>query len=516
MLHKLYGHIAFRGPQEEVVRSWGAHKKDTVLVWRTGGGKTATFVLTATLIPGVVVVLSPLLSLIDDMHRSLVARGIRAFSLHSRKTADETKRTIDELCVQPGRVHVILVTPEYLMRRTDFRQLLKHLREARGYSLRFVLDEAHCLDDYAEFRTVYRQLHLLKDEFPDVPLLAVTGTATKDDAARYAEVLHMQDPVVIVADTVRYDIDVQVLKRQGRGFQDRAAQLIQLLNGSSAHGKMGIVFVATQAAVEKLHTHLDNHFRGDAEERQRLQPSLPTVRRPVFQSYSKLSAEMKIANETQWAKSLDGIMVATATMGMGVNVIGCAWTIHFQLPASITTLQQEMGRSSRDGSGGTAHVLFSSADERVWAYVHSLTARAKAETTTTTGEAEVRRQISESVEEPHRRLRELILALSLSSLCLRQVMRLGVDKVVSGVESPVCPGWEPCSKCNPIISASHSLAPRTGAALPRMTDITEQARLVVGVVCAIRQAGKSSSPSNVVDVACQSAKAATTTAFLST
>jgi RecQ family ATP-dependent DNA helicase len=478
LLKRLFGHASFRGPQASAILHWGIRKKDAVVVWRTGGGKTVLFALTACVHPGITVVVLPLISLIDDMQRVLVAHHVRAAALHSLLTTERIRQVGNDLLRGRSFVNVLLVTPEAIVRRSDLRSMLAKLRAA-GRRLRFVIDEAHCISDYGGFRPAYRHLHLIKEAFPEAPLLALTGTATRDDAVAFAVALKMRpDSVVILHDTARYDIAMHVERRRGRGIRQGGENLVQVLQRPELAGKKGIVFSASCNAVDTLASILAAA----------LEPGR------IFKTHAGMAATEKAAGEAAWARSANGVIVATSTLGMGVNVPGCTFTVHYHMPSSLTTLQQEAGRSSRAGEGGHSIVLLSTGDERLWAVIHAESAReeicASLRGRPGLTEVELRKRASTATIDPHRRLRELLLVLSIQRVCPRKLFRLGAAAAVSAacVPGPSCPTGT-CARCG---------AP----APPPAPCITAHARLVLAVIAELAASEKPCTVTNVIDVAC--------------
>ena len=248
--HRLYGaDKSPREPQLQVMYTWGIHLRDCVLVYRTGGGKTASFAVTATLTPGITIVVLPLLSLIEDMRRTLLGLGVRCVALHSGMDADDIKRGLEDIWAAKNFVNILLVTPEMVANNVQFVTMVRKL-DGCGCHVRWVIDEAQCIVFAGDHRRAYRHLFMIKREFPRHPLLALTGTATRAGAFDIARALQLRsDAKILIFGTSRPEISLAAERRKGAAFKVQVEHLMAHLEEKTGPG---IVFCSTTKTVDKV------------------------------------------------------------------------------------------------------------------------------------------------------------------------------------------------------------------------------------------------------------------------
>jgi len=325
-LHATFGFSAFRGVQEQVVRRV-LEGRSTLAVMPTGAGKSLTYQLPATLLPGTCVVISPLIALMHDQLRGATANGIRAAALTSADADREA--TIERF--RAGALDLLYVAPERAS-QPHFRSLL----EAAPVSL-FAIDEAHCVSEWGhDFRPDYRLLRPLMDALPDVPRLALTATADAHTRADILAQLGIAAEGLIIAGFDRPNIRYAVRPR------DNLLRQLKALLGEQPGP--GIVYAPTRARVEQL------------------AGALAAGGRRVLPYHAGLDPEVRARNQAEFVASEDMVMVATIAFGMGIDKPDVRFVAHAGLPKSIEAYYQETGRAGRDGDPAQAVMLWGADD----------------------------------------------------------------------------------------------------------------------------------------------------------
>jgi len=326
-LRRVFGFESFRGVQRLVVERVLAGRS-TLAVMPTGAGKSLTYQLPATMLPGTCVVISPLIALMHDQLRAARANGIRAATLTS--VDDDRLATIDAF--RAGDLDLLYVAPE--------RASQGHFRELLGTAplALFAVDEAHCVSEWGhDFRPDYRLLRPLMDAFPQVPRLALTATADAHTRADILAQLGIPADGLIVAGFDRPNIRYAIRHRE-----NGARQLAQLLKEQPGPG---IVYAPTRKKVEQLAETL-----GQASGR------------PVLPYHAGLEPAVRSANQAAFVASEDMVMVATVAFGMGIDKPDVRFVAHAGIPKSIEAYYQETGRAGRDGDPALALMLWASGD----------------------------------------------------------------------------------------------------------------------------------------------------------
>lgn len=329
LLKRTFGYGAFRPLQREIIEAT-LEGRDVFALLPTGGGKSLCFQLPALARPGLTIVVSPLIALMKDQVDQLEAAGVAATFLNSTLDADESRTRLRGL--HRGEYKLLYVAPERLM-LDNWQENLKS-----WHVTCLAIDEAHCVSEWGhDFRPEYRQLAKLRTVLPEVPLMALTATATervRDDIVKH---LKLHDPATFVASFNRPNLTYRVIPKD-----QPLKQIIDFVR--KREHESGIIYCASRAAAERVADSLAG--RGFSA-------------RPY---HAGLTAEERARNQEQFLRDDTRIICATIAFGMGINKPNVRWIIHHDLPKNIEGYYQETGRAGRDGLPGDCLLLFSAGD----------------------------------------------------------------------------------------------------------------------------------------------------------
>ena len=331
LLKKFFGYSEFRPLQAEIIQHI-LQKKDALVLMPTGGGKSICYQLPAIYLPGITLVISPLIALMKDQVEGLIANGIPAASLNSMMS-DSEQQQVKQLCIQ-GKIKLLYISPERVKAEADW--FLPRL----DISL-IAIDEAHCVSHWGhDFPPEYTQLAILKERFPNVPVIALTATADKVTRTDIIEQLRLNNPQVFISSFDRPNLSLTV--RRGLNKKEKIKSIVHFIR--QHRDQCGIIYCMKRSDTEMLVEEL----------------SLFQIKATAY--HAGLSPQKREQAQNDFIHDRVDVVCATVAFGMGIDKSNIRWVIHFNMPGSIENYYQEIGRAGRDGAKSDTLLFYSMSD----------------------------------------------------------------------------------------------------------------------------------------------------------
>jgi len=329
ILKQYWGHDSFRPLQEEIIQSV-LEKRDTLALLPTGGGKSICFQIPAMMLPGICIVVTPLIALMKDQVQHLKDIGIQAVAIYSGLKSREVDIILDN-CIF-GQIKFLYLSPERL-----YSELVQERIKHMPVNL-FAIDEAHCISQWGyDFRPPYLQLGKLKELHPDVPFLALTATATTAVIADIQDKLQFKQNNVFVKSFLRDNLGYMALEEENKA--GRMIRIIQKLGGS------GVVYVRNRRETQEVARYLVN------------------IGISADFYHAGLLGKERDSKQEAWMQNRTRVIVATNAFGMGIDKPDVRFVIHLDIPESLEAYYQEAGRAGRDGKKAFPVLLYQQGDK---------------------------------------------------------------------------------------------------------------------------------------------------------
>ena len=329
ILKNTFGFNQFRGQQKEIIKNV-LEGNDSLVIMPTGGGKSLCYQIPALILPGLSIVISPLIALMNDQVAALRQLEIAAGAIHSNISPEESNKIIND--INSGHLKLLYVSPEKVL-TNDFLRFLDHQK----INL-IAIDEAHCVSVWGnDFRPEYVRLSVLKDRYIDIPFIALTATADKTTQSDIIKQLNL-----IVEKPFLESFERKNINTSAKAGIKRAEQILYFI--SQHPEEAGIVYCLSRKSTEKLAKRLQ--AKG--------------IKAKAY--HAGLDGDIRSSIQKEFQDDHLQIVCATIAFGMGIDKPNIRWVIHYNMPKNVEAYYQEIGRAGRDGNISEAILFYSWAD----------------------------------------------------------------------------------------------------------------------------------------------------------
>lgn len=336
ILKDVFKHDKFRRGQRSIIRNLLENHRDSLVIMPTGAGKSLCYQIPALVFDGLSVIISPLISLIYDQVTGLRNIGVKCYYLNSTTPNQEVSDCHED--IKSGACKILYTTPE-TVNSLSLGLMLENLHRQKRLSM-FVIDEAHCISNWGhEFRNSYLELGSIRNDYPDVPIIALTATATDVVRKDIKMQLRLNKPIIYLQSFIRPNLAYNVSYRN----RTSTNEVIQMITNRFS-GQTGIVYCLSRAECESKALLFQN--RGI----------------PADYYHAGLESCKKQAVQDKWLSGEIQVIVATIAFALGINKPDVRFIIHFSMPKSIESYYQETGRAGRDGLNSYCYLYYSTQD----------------------------------------------------------------------------------------------------------------------------------------------------------